>query len=244
VAVIVNFESSQEDLPEYLKSQKNFPIDLGFDDGILPGLNKELIERKVKAGDKIDLQIDLSKILKDDKFKKTSFHFEIISIEEKTKFQLSKEFLDKNGFKTEKDLKDFLVSNMQSQYEQGIKQIEKKNICTLFESRISKLHARKKWIISSISPKGTLVIDDGAKKALVGGKSLLAAGIINLSGKFNKGDHIKILDTKNKEFARGLSSFSSEEINKIMGCHSNEIEKKLGYITKSEVVHKDDMVEV
>lgn len=129
-------------------------------------------------------------------------------------------------------------------YLNPIQQIEKKNICTLFESRISKLHARKKWIISSISPKGTLVIDDGAKKALVGGKSLLAAGIINLSGKFNKGDHIKILDTKNKEFARGLSSFSSEEINKIMGCHSNEIEKKLGYITKSEVVHKDDMVEV
>ena len=52
------------------------------------------------------------------------------------------------------------------------------------------------------------------------------------------------IDIKNKEFARGLSSFSSEEINKIMGCHSNEIEKKLGYITKSEVVHKDDMVEV
>ena len=83
-------------------------------------------------------------------------------------------------------------------YLNPIQQIEKKNICTLFESRISKLHARKKWIISSVSPKGTLVIDDGAKKALVGGKSLLAAGIINLSGKFNKGDHIKILDTKNK----------------------------------------------
>jgi len=129
-------------------------------------------------------------------------------------------------------------------YLNPIEQIEKKNICTLFESKISKLHARKKWIISSVSPKGSLVIDDGAKKALVGGKSLLAAGIINLSGKFNKGDHIKILDTKNKEFARGLSSFSSEEINKIMGCQSNEIEKKIGYITRSEVVHKDDMVEV
>ena len=126
--VIVNFESSQEDLPEYLKSQKNFPIDLGFDDGILPGLNKELIKRKVKVGDKIELKINLSKILKDDKFKKTAFHFEIISIEEKIKFELTKEFLDKNGFKTEKNLKDFLVNNMKSQYEQGIKQIEKKEL--------------------------------------------------------------------------------------------------------------------
>jgi glutamate 5-kinase len=127
-------------------------------------------------------------------------------------------------------------------YLNPINQIEKKNNCTLFISKISKLHARKKWIISSISPKGELIIDDGAKKALINGKSLLAAGIKKVSGKFNKGDHIKIIDIKNNEFARGLSSFSSEEIAKIIGCHSNEIEKILGYVSKSEVVHKDDMV--
>jgi len=127
-------------------------------------------------------------------------------------------------------------------YLNPINQIEKKNNCTWFLSKISKLHARKKWIISSISPKGELIIDDGAKKALINGKSLLAAGIKKVSGKFNKGDHIKIIDIKNNEFARGLSSFSSEEIVKIIGCHSNEIEKILGYVSKSEVVHKDDMV--
>ena len=125
-----------------------------------------------------------------------------------------------------------------------LSQIEKKDNCTWFLSKVSKLHARKKWIISSISPKGELVIDDGAKRALINGKSLLAAGIKKVSGKFNKGDHIKILDNKGKEFARGLSSFSSEEINKIMGHHSNEIQKILGYVSKSEIVHKDDMVEV
>ena len=125
-----------------------------------------------------------------------------------------------------------------------ITQIEKNNSSTWFISKITKLHARKKWIISSISPKGELIIDDGAKKALTNGKSLLAAGIKKVSGKFNKGDHIKILDIKKKEFARGLSSFSSEEINKILGYHSNEIQKILGYESKSEVVHKDDMVEV
>tara|TARA_B100000902_G_scaffold382602_1_gene420437 strand:- start:1779 stop:2882 length:1104 start_codon:yes stop_codon:yes gene_type:complete len=124
-----------------------------------------------------------------------------------------------------------------------INQIEKNN-CSWFISKISKLHARKKWIISSISPKGELTIDDGAKKALVNGKSLLAAGIKKVSGKFEKGDHIKILDNKKNEFARGLSSFSSVEINKIIGCHSNEIQKILGYVSKSEVVHKDDMVEI
>ncbi len=129
-------------------------------------------------------------------------------------------------------------------YLNPINKIEKEKNCTLFVSKISKLHARKKWIISSISPKGELTIDEGAKRALLRGKSLLAAGIKKVSGKFNKGDHIKILDIKRKEFARGLSSFSSEEINKIMGYQSNEIEKILGYTSKSEVVHKDDMVEV
>ena len=129
-------------------------------------------------------------------------------------------------------------------YLNPISQIEEKNNCTLFISKISKLHARKKWIISSISPKGELVIDDGAKKALNNGKSLLAAGIKKVSGKFNKGDHIKIIDIKRNEFARGLSSFSSQEIVKILGRHSNEIGKILGYISKSEVVHKDDMVKI
>ncbi len=125
-----------------------------------------------------------------------------------------------------------------------ITKIEKEDNCTWFISKISKLDARKKWIISSVSPKGEIIIDEGAKKALISGKSLLAAGIRKVSGNFKKGDHIKILDTKRKEFARGLSSFSSDEISKILGYHSNEIQKILGYVSKSEVVHKDDMVEI
>ena len=125
-----------------------------------------------------------------------------------------------------------------------IKKILKDNNCTWFLPKISKLDARKKWIISSISPKGEVVIDDGATQALSNGKSLLAAGITKVSGKFKKGDHIKVLDKQNSECARGLSSFSSDEILKIMGYHSKEIEKLLGYVAKSEVIHKDDMVEV
>ena len=125
-----------------------------------------------------------------------------------------------------------------------VSMISKKNNCTWFHSKVSKLDARKKWIISSIAPKGSIIIDEGAKKALRSGKSLLAAGIKKISGKFNKGDHVKILDKKNNECARGLSSFTSDEIIKIMGHHSNQIEKLLGYVSKSEVIHKDDMVEI
>jgi len=129
-------------------------------------------------------------------------------------------------------------------FENPISKIIKENNCTWFYPKISKLAARKKWIISSVAPKGIIIIDDGAKKALRSGKSLLAAGIKKVSGKFTKGDHIKVLDKKNNECARGLSSFSSDEIVKIMGHHSKEIEKILGYISKSEVIHKDDMVEI
>jgi len=128
--------------------------------------------------------------------------------------------------------------------ERPIKKIIEKNKCTWFLPKVSKLDARKKWIIGSVSPKGELIIDDGAINALKKGKSLLAAGIKKVNGKFNKGDHIKILDKNLKEYARGLSSFSSEETIKIQGQHSNKINELLGYISKSEVVHKDDMVEV
>ena len=137
---------------------------------------------------------------------------------------------------------DMIIAN--GLYLNPIDKVIKENNCTLFISKVSKLDARKKWIISSISPKGELIIDEGAKKALENGKSLLAAGIKKVNGKFNKGDHIKVLDKSNKECARGLSSFSSNEIEKILGYHSKEIEKILGYTAKAEVVHKDDMVEI
>ena len=129
-------------------------------------------------------------------------------------------------------------------YLRPLKKIIDENNCTWFITKVSKLDARKKWIISSISPKGKLIIDDGAIMALKKGKSLLAAGITNVNGSFQKGDHIKILDKNMKEHARGLSSFSSDEILKIKGKHSNKIKDLLGYISKSEVVHKDDMVEI
>tara|TARA_Y100001936_G_C16004547_1_gene629825 strand:+ start:184 stop:1290 length:1107 start_codon:yes stop_codon:yes gene_type:complete len=125
-----------------------------------------------------------------------------------------------------------------------IKNIINNNYCTWFIPKISKLDARKKWIISSVSPKGELIIDEGAVQALKKGKSLLAAGIKDINGKFNKGDHIKIIDKNMKEHARGLSSFNSEEISRIKGYHSSKISEILGYVSKSEVVHKDDMVEV
>ena len=113
---------------------------------------------------------------------------------------------------------------------------------THFFPKVSSLDAKKKWIIGSLSSNGTIKIDDGASKALLNGKSLLAAGVTKIDGFFNKGENVLVLDQNNHQLARGLSSFSSDEINKIKGKQSKEIEKILGYLSKTEIIHKDDMV--
>ena len=120
----------------------------------------------------------------------------------------------------------------------------KKKLFTHFIPKISSLDARKKWIISSINSSSKIYIDRGAVRALNEGKSLLAAGVIKIEGKFEKGENILIVDESNKNLARGLSSFSSYEINKIKGKQSSEIESLLGYLSKSEIIHKDDMVKL
>ena len=113
---------------------------------------------------------------------------------------------------------------------------------THFFPKVSSLDAKKRWIIGSLNSNGTIKIDDGASKALRNGKSLLAAGVTRIDGFFKKGENVLILDQNNNQLARGLSSFSSDEINKIKGKQSKEIEKILGYLSKTEIIHKDDMV--
>ena len=120
----------------------------------------------------------------------------------------------------------------------------KKNICTWFLPKVSSLDARKKWIVSSIGSNGKVYIDNGASKALDNGKSLLPAGIIKVEGKFLKGENILIVDENGNDCARGITSFSSDEINKIKGLKSDKIEKILGYSSKSEIIHRDDMVKL
>jgi glutamate 5-kinase len=125
-----------------------------------------------------------------------------------------------------------------------IKKIIKSQKCTWFIPKVSKLDARKQWIIGSIAPKGEVIIDLGAIKAISNGKSLLPAGVKKISGTFEKGDHILVKDQNNNECARGLASFSSIEIEKIKGSHSSEIKNILGYSSREEIIHKDDLVKV
>jgi len=110
-----------------------------------------------------------------------------------------------------------------------------------FIPQISPASARKRWIAASLQPSGTLIVDDGALKALKSGKSLLAAGVQSLKGNFEKGDAVYIFDKSGNEVARGLSAYSSSDAKKIIGHKSTEFEKILGYRGRDEIVHRDDM---
>ena len=123
-----------------------------------------------------------------------------------------------------------------------IKNMLKNRIFTHFTPKISTLDAKKKWIIGSLNSSGIIFVDKGASHALNNGKSLLAAGVTKIIGSFDKGENVLIVDQSEKQLARGLASFNSYEIGKIKGKQSKDIEKILGYLSKSEVIHKDDMV--
>ena len=129
-------------------------------------------------------------------------------------------------------------------YRNPIKKIIQNQQCTWFIPKVSKLDARKQWIVGSVAPKGEIIIDDGALKAINNGKSLLPAGVKKINGIFEKGDHVLIKDQNNIEYGRGLTSFSSKEIEKIRGSHSSEIKNILGYSSREEIIHKDDLVKI
>ncbi len=103
--------------------------------------------------------------------------------------------------------------------------------------------SRKHWIAYTLSPKGALVLDDGACEALSKkGKSLLPSGIREVQGQFGAGEAVRCLSSSGKEIARGLASYSSEDIRRIAGKKTSEIEKILGYKYYDEVIHRDDLV--
>lgn len=94
-----------------------------------------------------------------------------------------------------------------------------------------------------MNSKGDVVVDDGAKKAIIQkGKSLLPSGVVKVRGAFGRGDSVSCLGPRGKEFARGLVNYGVLELEKIKGLHSNQIEKVLGYKYSDEVIHRDDLV--
>ena len=105
------------------------------------------------------------------------------------------------------------------------------------------MSSRQHWIAYTRRPQGDLTIDDGALRALVQeGKSLLPRGVRQVAGKFASGDAVRVVGLDGREVARGLASYGCEEIERIRGRHSREIEAILGYRYTDEVIHRDDLV--
>lgn len=114
---------------------------------------------------------------------------------------------------------------------------------TVFVPAIRKLDSRQRWIGLTARPAGTVTIDDGAVKALCGrGKSLLASGIKQMTGQFERGEVLMVRDAKGKEVARGLTNYGSDELQLIMGKQSAEFEGILGRSAYAEVIHRDNLV--
>ncbi|MEM7127085.1 MAG: glutamate 5-kinase [Chloroflexota bacterium] len=116
-------------------------------------------------------------------------------------------------------------------------------IGTRFPAIDSPIESRKRWLLAGATPMGRILVDAGAVRALCHqGKSLLPAGIVDTSGLFERGDIVTICDRQMNEFARGLTSYASKDLQAIKGCRSDQITDHLGYTYGPTVVHRNDMV--
>jgi len=117
-----------------------------------------------------------------------------------------------------------------------------KSVGTLFLPEADRMASRKRWLAFATQSQGTIAVDKGAKSALIQkGKSLLPSGVIDAWGDFRPGDVVTLLGPERLEFARGLVNYGVEEVNKVKGCPSSQIEKILGYKHSDEVIHRDNL---
>ena len=113
---------------------------------------------------------------------------------------------------------------------------------TLFTGRAETMPAWKRWLGWSADARGTVIVDDGAREAVVtGGKSLLAAGIRSLQGDFATGDVVALADSRSRVFARGLVNYPAADLRRIAGLRTERIAEELGSTPYAEVVHRDNL---
>jgi glutamate 5-kinase len=114
---------------------------------------------------------------------------------------------------------------------------------TLFLPHGGTLPARKRWVGYTAQPKGQLILDRGADEAVRNkGRSLLPIGVIRVEGTFKKGDVVALSASDGREFARGLSNYSSEDASRICGLRTEQISEVLGALPYQEIIHRDNLV--
>ena len=123
-----------------------------------------------------------------------------------------------------------------------LKRIEEGARCTWFVPSSTPMATRKQWIAGTLKPAGAIAVDDGAVRALMGGKSLLPAGVTRALGRFDRGDTVSIIAPDGTEVARGICAYSDSDAARIIGRKSADIETALGFRGRDEIVHRDDLV--
>jgi glutamate 5-kinase len=114
--------------------------------------------------------------------------------------------------------------------------------CTVFPAAGTPAAARKQWLAGALEVSGVIVIDAGAAAALRDGNSLLPIGIAAVQGTFERGDIVTLTDQQGSELGRGLVEYSSDDAARLLGCHSENIEQRLGYRGRTVMVHRDELV--
>ena len=123
-----------------------------------------------------------------------------------------------------------------------IQKLIKNRKFTWFVPKINSYNAKKRWIMGTIKTKGSIFVDHGAAQAITNGKSLLPVGVVEATGTFQRGDTVSIFTTNKKKLAIGVTSYSNSDIKKIKGLKSNQIKESLGYSSRGEVIHIDNLV--
>lgn len=114
---------------------------------------------------------------------------------------------------------------------------------TWFEPRPSRLDTRRRWLATATRPRGAILVDDGARRAIIErNASLLPSGVVGVEGHFPAGAVVRIVDAKGEAFARGLASYASDEIIRVKGRKGSELPAILGYRYLDEIVHRNDLV--
>jgi len=114
--------------------------------------------------------------------------------------------------------------------------------CTWFLPEATPMRARKQWISGSLKPMGEVIVDAGAINALKAGKSLLPIGVKEIKGDFVRGEAVTVKGPDGQEIGRGLIAYGSEDARKIVGVKSTDIQEKLGYMGRDEMIHRDHLV--
>lgn len=123
-----------------------------------------------------------------------------------------------------------------------IRLMQGESIGTLFTSEQSRIAARKQWLLGHVQTVGSVVVDQGAERALIEKQtSLLPVGCLQISGHFHRGELIAVLNAEGREIARGLANYGSEEAARILQTPSDKIIERLGYVHEDELIHRDNM---